>query len=137
MELKFKEKMYLSGPEKVLECIEKLWNQFPEYDKGRENMFCLYLNVKNALICAELTAQGTIDSAIIYPREVIRKALIVNSAGIILIHNHPSGDSTPSADDKKLTARIKEAAKFFDITLLDHVIIGEGSHYSFQYNGIL
>ena len=98
------------------------------------------MNVKNELISIELHAQGTIDESIAYPREIIRKALFVNAGGLILLHNHPSGHNEPSRQDLQLTAKIKETSKIFDITVLDHVIIGtdeEGkqNYYSLQAKG--
>lgn len=132
-------KPILSDHMKVVETINTLWQQFPEYDKGRENFFVLYLNVKNMLLSVELHAQGTVDQAVIYPREVIRRALHVNATGIILLHNHPSGLTIPSREDKVLTVRIKDACRIMDISVLDHIIISDGADeaFSFQNEHIL
>ena len=137
MELKMKTNTALTSPEIVMETINQLWNQFPDYDKGRENLFALYLNIKNELLCIELHSQGTIGQALAYPREIIRKGLFCNAAGLILIHNHPSGNSFPSKDDKILTTQIKDACKIMDITLLDHIIIGDKEHFSYQRDSVI
>jgi len=138
--MKIKEKLYLSNPDKVYKAINNLWADFPEYDKARENMFVLYLDVKNKLLCIELHSQGTIDQCIVYPREIIRKGLFCNCAGIILVHNHPSENTNPSNSDNKLTEQIKTVANYMDIKLLDHVIISnfdDKGFYSFNQEGDL
>jgi DNA repair protein RadC len=139
MEIKIKNQKdrAMTSPEKVIDLINDLWNEFPEYDKGRENMFILYLDIKNMLLSIDLHAQGTIDQALVYPREIIRRGLFCNAAGIIVIHNHPSGDIFPSRHDKELTSKLKEACKIMDIHVLDHVIIGNDKTYSFQEHGEL
>ncbi len=129
---------FLSDPATVFTAIQKLWKEFPEYEKARENFFTLYLNTKNKLLCVELHSQGTIDSGYIYPREVIRKALFCNSSAIILVHNHPSNSNIPSKLDISITAKLKEACKIMDIDLLDHLIISDDNkYYSFQNEGEL
>ncbi len=139
MELKLKDKQLqaLSTPDEVMKTINQLWNQFPEYDKARENLFILYLNIKNELLCVELHSQGTIDQSIAYPREIIRKGLFCNAAGIILIHNHISGHCYPSKEDKTLTTKVKDACQIMDLSLLDHIIITDKDHYSFQEENLI
>ncbi len=137
MEIKFETKQALSSPQQVMETIHKLWSEFPEYDKARENCFIMYLNTKNKLLCVELHAQGTIDQAIVYPREIIRKALFCNATGVIVIHNHPSDICNPSNEDKMLTTRIKEACNIMDIKLLDHIIIAGKEYFSFQEENLI
>lgn len=141
MELKMKtdQKLkILSDPKTVHNTIVELWEAFPDYDKNRENMFILYLDLKNRLLCVELHSQGTINQCIIYPREVIRKSLFCNAGSIILIHNHPSGSNDPSHTDVMVTNKIKEACKIMDINVLDHLIISDNKeYYSFQETGQL
>ena len=139
MELKTSLKnISLCGPIAVVAAIKKIWAEFPSYDKQRENTFVLYLNVKNELLCVELHCQGTIDSSIVYPREIIRKALFSNAGAIIIIHNHPSGTNIPSKNDLLLTTKIKTACKMMDINVLDHLIISDNeNYYSFQEEGEL
>ena len=121
MEYKIKDEyklISLCSPITVHNFITELWKCFPEYDKGRENFFVLYLDVKNRLLSVELHAQGTLDMASVYPREIIRKALFCNSGSIILIHNHPSNINHPSQEDIQLTNRVKDACKIMDILLI-------------------
>ena len=78
---------------------------------------------------------GTIDTAIGFPREIFRTALIKNTKGVILVHNHPSGDITSSEADKHFTSKIVEGSKYLDINILDHIIVGRYKFYSFSDNG--
>lgn len=86
----------------------------------------LFLNTKHHLICDEIMGRGTIDHTPVYVREVLRRALEVDASAIILCHNHPSGDVTPSKEDIKITKRIKAACDVLEIRLHDHVIVGFG-----------
>ena len=139
MELKTKIiKEIISSPNKTIEIINKLWAEFPEYDKDRENLFVLYLNIKNELLCVELHTQGTLDQSSVYPREIIRKGLFCNAGGVILYHNHPSGSCMPSNEDKITIEKVKEACEIMDIKILDNIIIGKKDEYfSFQEEGLL
>lgn len=97
----------------------------------------LFVSPKNRLIKTERLFQGTIDRATVYPREVIKSALDFHAAALICVHNHPSGDPTPSPEDEKLTGALFEAARAVGITLHDHIIIGKGKHFSFRARGLL
>ncbi|MGL1254831.1 JAB domain-containing protein, partial [Vibrio parahaemolyticus] len=88
------------------------------------------------LIAFEELFFGTIDSASVYPREVLKAALKVNAAALIFAHNHPSGDATPSQADKQITQRLKEALALVDIRVLDHIVVGD-SAISFAERGLL
>lgn len=105
--------------------------------RREEAMLTLFVDTKNRRLADELTAEGTDDQAVVYPRNLLRSALRHHATGILLAHNHPSGDCTPSADDLRLTRGIKAAAAQMDIRLLDHVIIGADRHLSFQEEGLL
>lgn len=98
---------------------------------------CLFLDNHFRLICFEKLFFGTVNEANIYPREIVRKSLVHNAAKIILAHNHPSGNPTPSAADKEITLLIKNALGLIDVTVADHVIIGNPSHFSFAEAGLL
>lgn len=102
-----------------------------------EQLRLLFLNRKNRLIADEVQQQGTIDHTPVYVREVIKRALELGAGAIILVHNHPSGDPTPSKDDILMTQEIARAAKAVGIILHDHVIIGHGTHSSFKDLGLL
>ncbi len=103
----------------------------------KEQFRILYLNRKNILIADELQQEGTIDHTPVYPREVIKRALELGASALILVHNHPSGDPTPSRDDIDMTKEIIEAGKKLDVLVHDHIIIGKGNHASFKSMGLL
>jgi len=102
-----------------------------------EQFRILFLNNKNALIADEKQQTGTINHTPVYVREVIKRALTLNAGAIILVHNHPSGDPTPSQADIKMTAKIVEAAKAVDLVVHDHLIIGRGREVSFRSLGFM
>ncbi len=104
---------------------------------ANERVRVLHLNSKNRLIRDELVSEGSIDQAAIYTREVIRRALALGSAAIILVHNHPSGDSTPSRQDIAITKDICEAGRTLGIAVHDHIIIGKDGHTSFRSKGLI
>ena len=102
-----------------------------------ERVRVLHLNSRNMLIRDELMAEGSIDQAVIHVREVIRRAMDLGSAALILVHNHPSGDPTPSRADIQLTRDIAEAGRKLGITVHDHIIIGANGHSSMRTSGLL
>ncbi len=100
--------------------------------KDREEFRILFLDTKNALIADEVQQTGTLNHTPVYPREVVRRALELSAAGIILVHNHPSGDPTPSRADIEMTKRIIEAAEPLGIKVHDHVIVARDGHASLR-----
>src|ERR1700744_2570860 len=92
----------------------------------------LFLDRRNCLIADEIQGVGTVDHAPVYPREIVRRALEVGATAIILVHNHPSGDPTPSNADGQMTLEIAKAAKPLGIEVLDHIIVGRQGHTSFK-----
>ena len=98
----------------------------------KEQFRILFLDRKNVLIADEVQQEGTVDHTPVYPREVIKRALELSSTAIILVHNHPSGDPTPSRADIDMTRRIVEAGEKLNITVHDHIIIGRDGHASFK-----
>lgn len=102
-----------------------------------ERVRVLHLNSKNRLIRDELVSEGSIDQAAIYTREVIKRALELGSAAIILVHNHPSGDSAPSRQDIAITKDICDAGRKLGIAIHDHIIIGKDGHTSFRSKGLI
>ena len=120
------------------------WQALMDYlalDMGQlnhERVRVLYLNTQNRLILDHLASEGSIDEAAIHPREVIRKAFDIGSSALILVHNHPSGNPEPSRADIAITNRIAEAGRHLDITVHDHVIVGEaGSYVSLRSKGLI
>jgi DNA repair protein RadC len=102
-----------------------------------EQFRVLYLNKKNQLLADEFRSEGTIDHAPVYPREVVKKAIELDSTAFILVHNHPSGDSKPSRADIDMTQKIVKAAGAFDIVVHDHIIVGRNNTTSFKRLGLL
>lgn len=103
----------------------------------KEEFHVLYMDSKNRLIKDEAHQKGTIDQASVYPRDIIKSALDLNASSIILVHNHPSGDPTPSKSDIELTKEIHQISKLLNISLHDHIIIGKSGHASFKALGLL
>ena len=104
--------------------------------RDTEQFRILYLDTKNVLIADEEQAKGTLDHVPVYPREVVKRALELNAASMILVHNHPSGDPTPSQMDINMTRQIEQAAKALAITVHDHLIIGKSCEISFRAEGL-
>ena len=102
-----------------------------------ERVRVLYLNAQNMLIMDEHVTDGSLDEAAIHPREVIRRALDLGAAALILVHNHPSGTPQPSRADIQITGRIAEAGRLLGITVHDHVIIGREGHVSLKAKGLI
>lgn len=102
-----------------------------------EQFRVLYLDRKNVLIADEEQARGTVDHVPVYPREVVKRALEINASALILVHNHPSGDPTPSTSDITMTQQVQQAAQSLGITLHDHLIVGKSRELSFQSEGYL
>jgi len=103
----------------------------------REQFRVLYLDRRNILMRNEWRADGTVDHAPVYPREVVRRALELSASALILVHNHPSGDPSPSRPDIDMTRRVVEAARVFDIKVHDHVIVGREGTASFRALGLM
>ncbi len=102
-----------------------------------EQFRVLFLDNKNRLIADEAQSRGTVNHTPVYPREVVKRALDLHASSIILVHNHPSGDPTPSRGDLEMTREIKRAAEALSISLHDHVIIGNGRWLSLRSEGLL
>ncbi len=114
------------------------WSQLIDYCRSQmayeaiEQFRILFLDKKNRLIADEVQQVGTVDHTPVYPREVIRRSLELSATALILVHNHPSGDPTPSSADVRVTRDIAEAAKPLGITLHDHIIVGKSGHASLR-----
>ncbi len=114
------------------------WNAIVDYCRAamafeeRENFRILFLDKKNQLIADEVQQEGTVDHTPVYTREVIKRALELSSTAIILVHNHPSGDPTPSFADVEMTKRIVQAGEKLGVLVHDHIVIGRKGHVSFR-----
>ncbi|MCU9848151.1 DNA repair protein RadC [Defluviimonas sp. WL0024] len=117
------------------------WDQLLDYcrtamaHRETEQFRVLYLDRKNVLIADEEQARGTVDHVPVYPREVVKRALELNASALILVHNHPSGDPTPSEQDIVVTGQIQDAARVMGIVVHDHLIVGKSRELSFRAEG--
>jgi DNA repair protein RadC len=106
-------------------------------DEPGEVFGILCLSTKHRVIAYYEVSRGTLDATLVHPRDVFRAALMSNTASIILSHNHPSGDASPSADDIHLTRRLVEAGTLLGVDVLDHIIVGDGRYHSFKEAGLI
>ena len=102
-----------------------------------EKFYILLLDNSNRLIRKKLISKGTVDQTPVFPREVVKAALLADASGVILVHNHPGGDPSPSSQDRELTSKIKRICVDMGIRLLDHVVVSRTGHFSFQEYGYL
>ncbi|WP_299739064.1 DNA repair protein RadC [uncultured Roseobacter sp.] len=131
------------GQAKILEReVVTSWDELITYcrtamaHRETEQFRILFLDRKNVLIADEEQAKGTVDHVPVYPREVAKRALELNASAIILVHNHPSGDTSPSRPDIEMTEAVTTACQAIGVTIHDHVIIGKDSEFSFKTNGL-
>ncbi|MEX2461495.1 MAG: DNA repair protein RadC [Paenibacillaceae bacterium] len=103
----------------------------------KEHFVCLFLNTKNHVIGQETLSMGSLNASIVHPREVFRAAIKRSSASIICVHNHPSGDPTPSPEDIQMTSRLVEAGQIIGIEVLDHIILGDQNFVSLKEKGFM
>jgi DNA repair protein RadC len=126
----FAEKMIardaLSSPQAVLDFARVRMAGLPH-----EAFMVIFLNAKNKVLDYKIIQEGTVDRAIVYPRRIIEEAISRHAASVILAHNHPSGHSEPSPEDRELTRSIMEAARTIDLRVLDHVVVGKEGYFSF------
>jgi DNA repair protein RadC len=106
-------------------------------DLKKEMFRCILLNTKNKIIREEVVSIGSLSASIVHPRDTFKAAIRESAAAVIFIHNHPSGDIKPSQEDILLTRRLVQAGEVLGIQVLDHIIIGDGDHFSFRDNGMM
>jgi DNA repair protein RadC len=106
-------------------------------DRPYEVFCCLFLDNRHRVIAFEELFRGSLSGTAVYPRELVKRALAINAAAVILVHNHPSGVAEPSRADEALTSHVKEALALVDIRVLDHVVVGDGESVSFSERGLL
>jgi DNA repair protein RadC len=127
-----KPEAYISSPVSATNLLKlKLMNEH------REHFVVMFLDQRHGVISTEILFSGTINAAAVYPREVIKRALELNAAALILSHNHPSGNPKPSDADDNITDKINQCCKLFDIRVLDHIIIAGEYTYSYAEAGKL
>jgi DNA repair protein RadC len=121
-------------PDTAIRCpsdVASLLHRYIE-DEGCEHFFVLALNGRHKTISLRLVSKGTPTASLVHPREVFQVAIAEGSIAIVLAHNHPSGDPTPSAEDNEVTRRIAQAGKLLGIPVLDHVVVGHGRLFSYH-----
>lgn len=127
-----KDKITICTPEQVLEyCTASLSG------RSDECLELIFLSVRNTVMGTEIISSGTLDRVSVSPRKIVERALAAKAAAVILVHNHPSGDPSPSMEDIHLTKEVTRAAALLGIAVYDHIIIGKGEHYSLKANGNL
>ena len=129
---KMKNKDVLSSPQAVLDFARVKLAGLPH-----EAFMVIFLNTKNKVLDYKILQEGTVDRAVIYPRRMVELALAYHASGIILVHNHPSGDAGPSPEDKQLTRSLVEAARTIDLRVLDHIIVGKEGYCSFSESRLM
>lgn len=120
-----------TAPSQVYETFSFLMKE------TKEHFITLHLDGKNRIIVMDLVSIGSLNQSIVHPREVFKTACLSNAAAIILVHQHPTGDPSPSSEDIAITRRLKEAGEIMGIKVLDHIIVGEGEYLSFVERGLL
>lgn len=122
-----KKENIISHPREAVEIAESMI-----LDRHKEHFFCLALDARNRVKRRELVSMGTLNASLVHPRETFRKAIVNRAAGIIVLHNHPSGATDPSEADVELTKRLQHAGKILGIELIDHIVFCNGEFYSFK-----
>jgi DNA repair protein RadC len=120
-----------TAPSQVYETFSFLMKE------TKEIFLTLHLDGKNRVVCMDLVSIGSLNQSIVHPREVFKTACLSNAAAIILVHQHPTGDPSPSSEDIAITRRLKEAGDIMGIKILDHIIVGNGEYMSFVERGLL
>lgn len=121
----------LSSPELVVSQLEEIKHQKKEY------FVVLYLNARNQLVYKETVSIGIVNASFVHPREVFAPALEVRAVNIVLAHNHPSGETEPSIEDREITETLQTAGKILGIDVLDHIIVSKNGYYSFKQHQLL
>ena len=123
------EKIHLSCPQDVAEFL------MPRLRYAvKEQFIVILLNGKNKVVGTEVISEGSLSSSVVHPREVYASALLHHAAAIMVAHNHPSGDPKPSDEDREITSLLAQSGKVLGIPLVDHIVIGDGTYYSFLEN---
>ena len=124
-------------PKARITSPEHIWEMFKFLrHETKEHFYTLHVDGKNRIMCIDRVSTGSLNQSIVHPRETFKSALLSSAAAIILLHNHPSGETTPSREDIEITRRLKEAGELLGIKVLDHIIIGE-TYLSFTAQGML
>src|SRR3954471_15696014 len=127
-------KVKVAQPEDVAKVFQDLLKLEDTIDQEKEHFYVMHLNARQHINMVELVVIGTLSEMLIHPREIYRRAVVENSASIIVAHNHPSGEANPSDDDIRTTRRLHEAGDILGIPLVDHIVFTGTNFYSFKRN---
>ncbi|MFA6016795.1 MAG: JAB domain-containing protein [Patescibacteria group bacterium] len=125
------------SPKSVWEIVKELLASEDEIDRDKEHFWVFHLDVRNRIKLIELVSLGTLNSSLVHPREVFARAVGERSAQIIIAHNHPSGEHTPSEDDLIITKRLVKAGEILGIELIDHLVVTATGFTSFKKKGLI
>ena len=126
------ERARIRGPRDVYELCGPTMR-----DRRQEEFRVLFLNTQNAVLREHVVSRGILDASVVHPREVFRLAIAENAASVLLVHNHPSGDPTPSQEDRDVTRQLTDAGKVLGIPVLDHIVVGDARYVSFVESGLM
>lgn len=124
-------------PEDVAKIFRAILNAEDVIERDKEHFWCVIVDAKNIIKSIELISLGSLTAAIVHPRELYRRAVTYGAGSILIGHNHPSGDPTPSKEDIELTKKLQEAGDILGIKLLDHIVIGKDYHVSLREMGYM
>ena len=131
-EVDYNDLVSLTNPKTIINYFNKLFT-----DVKQEYFYVVYLDSKNKFIDKKLIYKGILNKSLVHPRDIFKEAYLLSACNFICIHNHPSGDATPSIEDVEVTRKIKEIGILHGINLLDHIIVGNNNYYSFYEDGNL
>jgi len=129
----FKKRKAIHFPKDIVEVMVRILNREDEIDRKKEHFWTVGLDSKNCIVYIELVSLGTLTTSIVHPRETFRLAIMKGVARLMMIHNHPSGDSSPSKNDIDLTKKMVKAGKILGIEVVDHIIITEREDKFFSF----
>ena len=130
-------KITIDGAEAVHKIMSAILSSEEQIDRDKEHFWAIGLNCRNVIEYIELVSLGTLTCSLIHPRETYRLAIMKGVNSIILVHNHPSGLPDPSTEDKQITKRLSMAGSILGVELLDHIIIGRDSYFSFKAQNLM
>ncbi len=131
-EVDYNDLVSLTNPKIIINYFNKLFT-----DVKQEYFYVVYLDSKNKFIDKKLIYKGILNKSLVHPRDIFKEAYLLSACNFICIHNHPSGDATPSIEDVEVTRKLKEIGILHGINLLDHIIVGNNNYYSFYEDGNL
>ena len=120
----------LTSPEIIFESVREI------RESKKEHLLAIYLDIRNSEISREVISIGTLTANLVHPREIFEPAIRQLAAGIIIVHNHPSGETEPSKDDINITKQLVNAGNIIGIQIVDHIIVSKDSYFSFEDNNI-